>query len=76
MGPVETEEKQGLLGSEIAFDTGNNAFVHSAWGRRDPSQRTHTLWNMAKITATLGSLGLLAYSLITLFGSMKHLLRR
>lgn len=76
MGPVETEEKQGLLGSEIAFDTGNKAFVHSAWGRPNPLQRTHTLWNMVKIAATIGSLGLLAYSLISLFDSMKFLLRR
>jgi hypothetical protein len=63
LGAAEIDEKQDLLDDENRFVDEIPLFVNPTW-RRDPLRRTHPLWNLVKIAATIGSIGLLSYGLI------------
>lgn len=70
---VEHEENQGLLYEENESEFENKAFVNRAWGRRDSSQRSCSLWTRAKAAATIGCICLLGYVLISYTRSERHL---
>ncbi|KAJ5132423.1 Peptidase M13 neprilysin [Penicillium atrosanguineum] len=63
MRAAEIDEKQALIDTENGFIV-ENSRPSVPLRRRGLCRRTHPLWNLVKVAATIGSIGMLSYGVI------------
>lgn len=63
MGVAEIDGKQALIDTEDGFIV-ENPRPYVPPRRRGLCRRTHPLWNLVKVAATIGSIGMLSYGVI------------
>jgi hypothetical protein len=64
MGATLVDEKRGFLGNENGLIVEDSPSAYVPPRRRGVCRRKHPLWNLVKVAATIGSIGMLSYSVL------------